>query len=1042
MKRAIPKKSLWITAMILWPAAPLLADEKPTPANEKTAAPAQDPLAGLISPENLKRFEEEFEKTLWPLLNEGGEKSCVGCHDNENPSDLHFFPNLQSSFRMLLTGNFLNAENPSSLLARITAPKEDVRMPPEAPAWPAEKTNVIRQFVTELFEVVQSDGPPADERFPMALLMPFEGPDLGKKLDNTFLTYRQLQGKIESVFQQRWRRGGRDLFHENLAMFGGADFHRRFSESNEPSASFLVATENLARDLASSAYLNATGPFEARYDRLPSPLQTGAPLDDLYREQIANVFQRVLYRQPTAEEVDRAFGFLKSVYQKANAIRDEGFDLTFELTVSDETGLSTKRDFTISVSNGELGLRQTWIDQSTPEDPGKTGRKTLPGYFTLRAGDERQRLRISNEDSHGNVSAAGVEIRGPIPAETVQTITAKDAGVQVKGAWQPNGGEGFTSYDDGNTNKGQSEVEFPLTVKEDGVYELRVLWRAGDAKDMANTVLVETFSHDPTALATRDPDPIPPAGEAHYRIDQTRDNIAFWDLPGAFRFVSAGDGVEINNADTRSQVVADAVKFTLRRSDSSFLVDNPEADGQDTWQPFTKFAFRPYNKTGKDTLTDDNQKKGELKLLYRPSVKEAEWKADCFYRVGVGFPGQAKNETRTPVIVRATESSPIVQWTYPKRARVGTTVRLDAGHSYNTQHTPLQFAWRQIGGPRMDLDDPNQAAATFIVTAKSPEQEAWEGFCRALLMHPDFLFTRPTSLANDALPTGDKQRLQAVKIAMDLVGRNPTDAELAMLQAGTSIEGLIDHYLQTQEFQDFYLHRTRLYLESHGTESQDEPVRLWCYVAFNDLPFQEILTADYTVNASFEKVARPAHHGKTGLLTMKGFIEGKPGLPHFNYAAAVAEKFLGYVFEVPPEIVQQRDAITAASTTNPTTVCYSCHKILTPLAYQRLRWNDKGEYVEKEKDGKLIDDSDQKLVPSYPYKGQGMEAFAVQAQNKERFVRTMINTHYIYYFGREMRSDQDERDLYKQIWDRLHEDHFTIRGLIKSIMTSAAYLNG
>src|SRR5262249_51454648 len=198
---------------------------------------------------------------------------------------------------------------------------------------------------------------------------------------------------------------------------------------------------------------------------------------------------------------------------------------------------------------------------------------------------------------------------------------------------------------------------------------------------------------------------------------------------------------------------------------------------------------------------------------------------------------------------------------------------------------------------------------------------------------------------------------------------------------------------------------------------EDEPARLWTYIALNNRPFKEILTADYTVDASWQRQPRLACCGKSGVLTMKGFIKGKPGLPHFNYAAQVCEKFLGYVFEVPAEIVKMRDGIPAPSTTSPSSVCYSCHKILTPLAYQRTRWTDDGVYKEKDAQGRLIDDSDQNLVASYPFKGNGMEAFATQAQNKERFLRTLFQTHFVFYFGREMRYDKDERGLYRRLWD-------------------------
>ena len=95
-------------------------------------------------------------------------------------------------------------------------------------------------------------------------------------------------------------------------------------------------------------------------------------------------------------------------------------------------------------------------------------------------------------------------------------------------------------------------------------------------------------------------------------------------------------------------------------------------------------------------------------------------------------------------------------------------------------------------------------------------------------------------------------RLQLVKLAQDLLGRAPHRAEIEEIDATGDLEIFVERYLQSQEFKDFYFHRIRLYLESHGTELQDEPVRLWCYVVFNDLPFQEILTADYTVNIGIE----------------------------------------------------------------------------------------------------------------------------------------------------------------------------------------------
>jgi hypothetical protein len=337
--------------------------------------------------------------------------------------------------------------------------------------------------------------------------------------------------------------------------------------------------------------------------------------------------------------------------------------------------------------------------------------------------------------------------------------------------------------------------------------------------------------------------------------------------------------------------------------------------------------------------------------------------------------------------------------------------------------------------------DPTAPKLVFGAPALSAEQAAWEGLCRALIAHPDFLFTRSRSLASITDPE-QRRRLQLVKIAQDLLGRTPTDAELRKLEKGASLGQMIDGYLGSAAFRDFYFHRVRLYLESQGTELQDEPARLWTFIAMNDRPFQEILTADYTVDTRFRKQSRPEYHGKTGLLTMKGFIQGKPGLPHFNYPAQVTEKFLGYVFEVPAEVVEAREGITASGTTDPKSVCYSCHKVLTPLAHQRGWWDDEGNFRQHDDTGLRIDDSDRGMVASYPYKGGGMEAFALQAQNKERFVRTMLQTHFVWFFGREMRYETDERVLYKRLWDAAPKHGYALRPLIKALLLSPEYLNG
>src|SRR5262249_8486592 len=151
-------------------------------------------------------------------------------------------------------------------------------------------------------------------------------------------------------------------------------------------------------------------------------------------------------------------------------------------------------------------------------------------------------------------------------------------------------------------------------------------------------------------------------------------------------------------------------------------------------------------------------------------------------------------------------------------------------------------------------------------------------------------------------------------------------------------------------------------------------------------PMQELLTADYSVDGNFGKTGRGPEHGRTGILTMPGFIKSKPGLPHFNYPARVMSDYMGTIFEVTPEVVA--DGLKpAASTTEPGSTCIVCHGVLTPLAYQRLRWADDGTYRTTDEKGAPIDDSDRNLVADYAFKGAGMESFAVTAVKKEKFIR-------------------------------------------------------
>jgi hypothetical protein len=210
--------------------------------------------------------------------------------------------------------------------------------------------------------------------------------------------------------------------------------------------------------------------------------------------------------------------------------------------------------------------------------------------------------------------------------------------------------QGVVRYEDENTHKGHSTITLPITVTEPGRYEVSVLY--GASRENARAVLVEVWSHDAGRPGRGLPAVVPPPREAHFRIDQSEDTVAFRELDGEFRFGPA-DYLEINNTGTRKLVTADAVKF-IPSQGPTILVDNHEAEGRERWKVFKPTGqFRAYNQVGPDSYSDSGTRKGELWLRYKPSQKKDQWNPEAMYRVQVGYPAKRDHETATPVIVKA-----------------------------------------------------------------------------------------------------------------------------------------------------------------------------------------------------------------------------------------------------------------------------------------------------------------------------------------------------------------------------------------------------
>ena len=1002
----------------------------------------------------LRRFERRVHESLnHDLL------GCVDCHSSTSMSPLILTGHPLEDLRRLLDGNYLSEVGPDSILGRVTSSNPERRMPKNAKAWSTKRIKKLRKFIESVKDFEKEVGSRTDEQFPRSLLAHFHDTNetqteqTSSSTPNQFLTYRQLRGKLEAVFGKNWQRSERDLLADNIAAFGGANFTTRFNESHDPSASYLSALEVVARAAAVSAYRMRTGPFEnfSRFDNNKTGIET--------------LYQRLLFRGPTERERSQAREFLRQIESYGDAISSRDYELAFEVKVTDpETSRSSTREVPIIVQGTKLQLQQSILDQSNTS--GRLGehqqtffRLSRPVWLnlaepivaqpkdsefqesvlgTIELGPESNgEVLLHNAGTDRKVNFAGLKIRD-LNGKVVKEIQCNDSRVQLEGAWTENRHDGTDYLDDGNQHKGASSVRVSLEIDQAAEYEVLIRYRTRE--EYASNVLVELFgkSTKEQLAAQNLTEPFTP-GVAKFHFHCGDDRQPYAELDGEFQFDDESY-IEISNQGTFEQVTAAAVDIV--NSDepkNNFLIDSKFAKGQEDWKAYKSPSFGSYNVRGK-MLTDENKKKGKLSLRYLlADRRDHGWRPDSFYKVRVYYPGKRNHEPKVPVEVHARRSSPIVQIRAPASARTETRILLDASRSYVVHGSKLIYEWRQLTGPRVNLQRiQDNSKIEFFAPKLSAKEAAWAALCAALVRHPDFLFTRPPSIKT--VQGEQRTRLQLLRIAQDLVGRPPTQDEFARLTSPESLEELISNYLSSPEFKEFYFHRIRLYLESQGTESQDEPARLWTYIATQDRPFQEILTADYTVDANWKKTTRPVHHGRTGVLTTAGFIEGKPGLPHYNYAAQVSMLFLGYVYEVPPEIVEQREGVTALGTTDPNSSCYSCHKVLTPLAFQRLQWTDNGEFRTEDESGMKIDASDRDAVPEYPFKGEGLEAFATQAVRKERFIRTIINTHVNFYFGRQMRVHEDERTLYRRLWENVHANDFRIRDLIHSIVTSPEYL--
>lgn len=991
------------------------------------------------------------------------DNGCKLCHSAQASQTFQVLESPSATFSLLLEQGLLDPSDPMAIPSRVRSQDPDLRMPKSGALDDSEIAN-IAGFARDLAVRLDRDGPGADdqldEQFPSSLLLPFDGEEQSDRSQRR-LSYFQIRRSVETLFGSEWlAASGDDLFSNKAQALGGADFRSSFDQTRTMTASYVAALQEIARELA-RRFVSA--PREGLFEGFDPDIFVDRTRQAAVRN-VRTLYQRILFSEPSEAEIDRALHLVRELQGRTEDRRI----VRFTLNVEDPDGRQDHRHVDVALDSAKASVSRYLIDQTSEPDNSPWVRVgDRPFAFESSNPDHFVRL-VARPGNHITVFDAVrfVRVINGIESDQAVVLDNLDPECTFSGEWGPVAKDGERSragkpkkkYDMDLDVVGSNHLErrtvdnrlasatVALRIPEDGEYNVYLSWPR--VPRAATSALVEI--HSASAAATSGiQDRRRAPGFATTFLDQSESTLdergeTQWELILAEVLLEGPDDfVEVSNrgVDSASKViVADAVKFVPLGGGQEIVVDN---SSEHAFEASTGWAADKLVRNlpgrgrmyGEDILHYPPAKSGEpikdqtvdpskrIWARYRP-VQDGKYRPG-WYSVHVWTPGGHTHADWVPFDVHGSSFAPVAFVEAPPTFNVGETALLDATGTYHPGGKQLSFRWTH-GASDLALRIEGAATSTprFAVPSLQSPRPGWAGLIEALLQHPEFVM--PTDNQNAA------PARKLVRIALDLVGRIPTNDELRRFLRVGQIEPLIDAYLSSQEFREFFFHRARGVFRSRGTPASDEPARLWTYLATNDVSYRELFTADYTVSPDWRRIERRPVHGPTGFLTMEGYLEGKPGLPKFTYPAQVLTFALGVQFEVSDAVEDARDKVV--STTDPSSICYSCHKLLTPLAYQRERWDVHGHYRTVDDDHQPIDDSDRGVVPDYPFKGDGLSAFASQVVRKERFVRAFINHHHDMLFHRPLRVYQDQRDEYKALYDFAVANDLRIRPLVKRMV--------
>lgn len=1029
-------------------------------------APIPSPTVELGGAQGiLERFATRFESEIYPLL-ERSVNGCRACHNGESAQTFQVLESPVATFSLLLERDLLDIVDPMSIPARVSSTDEGLRMP-QAGHLDDSEVGRIRRFSEELAQALEpanEDSPaPPDERFPISLMLAYDG-QIREERVRRRMSYYQLRRSFETLFGRHWlETSGPDPFQHKAAAFGGADFQSSFEASRAVSANYLAAIQQVSREV-SRRYVSAKrevlfNAFDPNADAAASRKRAARNVRALY--------ERILFRKPSARELERSLELVRNL----QGLPVEGRTVRFTLDVADERERRGSKSIDVKLRPSEAKVTRIPIDQTRVSEGTAPWMRIGESPFRFKAANVDHFIRLVARPGNHVTAFDAVKLvpvqRGSEVAEPI-ILDNLDAECVLSGDWEPIAKEGERSRAGGPKKKyeqslhviGSNHLEtrnadsvlatatMALRIPADGEYNVYLSWPA--IPHATPVAIVEV--HSATSVAGIQPptvDATTATGFATVFVNQTEstlsaDGLTQWEPIHERVFLSGEtDYVEIGNrgVDSAKHVIAaDAIKFTPLDGGEEIIIDNSSGEGfeaSDGWAPDQLVRNLPGRGKmfGDDILHYPPSKSGapikdievdpamQVWARYRP-IQDGQYRPG-WYSVSIWTPGGHTHADWVAWDIHGSEYAPVVDIEPAPTFYTGESAALNASGTYHPAGERLTYRWSHDGHDLgLRILEAGTATPRFVVPALQSARPGWAGLIEALLQSPEFL-----------MPSDDPQadsHTRLVRVALDLVGRVPTTEEFRRFERLGRLAPMLDTYLESDDFRDFFLHRARIALRSRGTAESDEPARLWTYIATHDMSYRELFTADYTVGQDWVRSPRRPEHGPTGMLTMKGYLVGKPGLPKYTYPAQVLTFALGMQFEVSDAVEQAREEVV--STTDPASMCYSCHKLLTPLAFQRERWDIHGHYRTVDEEHNVIDDSDRGVVPDYPFKGPGLSAFANQVVKKERFVRAFVNQHHDMLFHRQLRVLEDQREVYKELYEFAVATELKIRPLLKKMI--------